>query len=138
METDPLAKINERDKAMRAARDEILNRVAAWLRSKKFDRAGAGHFTRSQGCLLCHIGFQKHSNGQSIRVMCHVTRGTDTSVSGPWSDAYERPTSPNGKKYNFGWSTCGTDIAKCVGEYCRYIDDVVLNWFSDKAAGTEA
>lgn len=140
METDPLTGMKERDKAMRAARDEVLARVGAWLRSKGFDRAGAGHFTRSQDGLRWHIGFQKHTSGRSVRVMCHVTRGTDrnNSASGPWSDAYLRPGSPNGKKYNFGWSTRETDIAGCVDEYCRYIDDVVLAWFRDQAANAKA
>lgn len=140
METDRIAKLKERDKAMRAARDEILTRVGAWLRSKDFDRAGAGHFTRSQNGLLCHIGFQKHTSGRSVRVMCHVTSGTDakTLVSGPWSDAYERPGSPNGKKYNFRWGTRETDIARCVDEYCRYINDVVLAWFHDPADKAKA
>lgn len=92
METDPIAKLKQRDTAMRAARDEILTRVGAWLRSKDFDPASTGHFTRSRNGRVWHIGFQKHTSGRSVRVMCHVTSGTDakTLASGPWSDAYER------------------------------------------------
>jgi hypothetical protein len=140
MANDALAKMNERDKAMRAARDDIVRRVGEWLRSKQFVRTGAGHFTRTHGAIVCHVGFQKHTSGRTVRVMCHVTHGdnTDNSISGPWSDAYERPNSPNGQKYNFGWSTRETDIQKCAEEYCRYIDDVVFAWFDDQVTTTEA
>ena len=140
MENVRLTKMDERDKAMRSARDVILRRVGAWLISRCFDRAGVGHFTRTQGSILCHIGFQKLSSGRGVRVTCNITSGTsaDSSMPGPWSDAYERPGSPNGKKYDFGWSTRETDITKCADEYCRYIEDVVLTWFSDQAAKTKA
>lgn len=133
MEPDPFAKLKERERALRAARDEILARVEAWLGLRNFKRAGAGHFTRPEHGLLCHIGFQKHRNGRAVRVMCYVTRDVDTQPSaiGPTSDAYERPGSPNGKKYNFAWSTRANDIARCVDEYCKYLDDVVLGWFSE-------
>ena len=69
---------------------------------------------------------------------CPNVRAGLGSIPGPWSDAYERPGSPNGKKYDFGWSTRETDITKCADEYCRYIEDVVLTWFSDQAAKTKA
>lgn len=117
MANDAIAKINERDTAMHAARDDILRQVGEWLRSKEFVRASAGHFTRAYGALVCHIGFQKHTSGRAVRVMCHVTHDddTDNSISGPWSDAYECPNSPNGKKYNFGWSTRERDISAEMG-----------------------
>lgn len=62
--------------------------------------------------------------------MCHASDkdGSD-SVRGPWSDPYERPNSPNGKKYVLHWNTGEADIARSVQEYCRYIDEVVMAWF---------
>jgi hypothetical protein len=132
--------MKERDKAMRAARDNILRRVGDWLCTTGFVRAGAGHFTQRSGDLVCHIGFQKLRSGRNVRVMCHITKGEDrtTSMRGPRSDAYERPNSPNNIKYHFGWSTRESDIEQCAGEYCRYINDVVLAWFKEQIAKTEA
>ncbi|MEQ8788611.1 MAG: hypothetical protein RIC55_20035 [Pirellulaceae bacterium] len=125
---------------MRAARDEILRRVGAWLGSKDFVRVGAGHFTRTRGDFVCHVGFQKLTSGRAVRVMCHITRGDDAAnpISGPRSDAYERPNSPNNRKYHFGWSTRETDIARCVEAYCGYLDEVVLAWFNQQTTRTEA
>src|SRR5262245_66182530 len=119
---------------MRMARDEILRRVASWLIEADFTRASAGHFTGAAGDLLCHIGFQKLRSGRNVRVMCHVTDTAGNSTNGPWSDAYERPNSPNGRKYWFAWSTREADIVRCADEYCRYIKKVVLVWFQKQTA----
>jgi hypothetical protein len=129
--------MNERDKAMRAARDKILHRVGDWLRSQGFEPAAAGHFMQQRGETTCHIAFQKHTSGRAVRVLCHVTHGsnTDKPIAGPWSDAYERPHSPNGKKYNFGWSTREPDTQKCIAEYCLFIEEVVFAWFNEQSTG---
>lgn len=126
--------MKERDAAMRAARDDIVRRVGDWLRTKGFKRVAEGHFTQESGDLVQHVGFQKLSSGRGVRVMCHITRGDDreAAISGPWSDPFETPNSPNKKKYNFGWSTQEKDIAKCAAAYCRYIDDVVIAWFREQ------
>ena len=129
MSDDKLAKLKERDHAMRKARDEMLRRVAMWLVKYEFAEAGAGHFIRAAGNLVCHIGFQKLSSGRNVRVMCHVSKEDNNSVAGPWSDPYECPNSPNGRKYHFGWSTREPDVARCAAEYCKYIEDVVFEWF---------
>jgi len=65
--------------------------------------------------------------------MCHINNRDECgdSVIGPWSDPYTCPESPNGKKYSFGWSTREVDIARCAEEYCRYINEVVINWFKE-------
>jgi hypothetical protein len=136
---DRLGKLQDRDRAMRKARDEILRRVGAWLRGHGFVQAGEGHFTRMAGDHICHIGFQKKSSGRSVRVMCHVT-GADASgdsVVGPWSDAFGGRDSPNGRRYQFGWSTREPDMAHSTGEYCRFIEEVVFKWFEGRL-GTSA
>ena len=120
---------------MRMARDEVLRRVASWLIESNFARVGSGDFTRAAGDLLCHIGFQKLRSGRNVRIMCHVTDTSGSAINGPWSDTYERPDSPNGRKYWFAWSTREPDIARCAEEYCRYIKEVVFEWFDEQAAG---
>src|SRR5687767_3058411 len=127
-----LAKLQERNQAMRTARDEMLRRVASWLIESNFTRVSSGHFTRAAGDWLCHVGFQKLRTGRDVRVMCHVTDTAGNSFNGPWSDAYQRPNSPNGQKYWFAWSTREPDIARCAEEYCRYIRDVVFEWFQER------
>ncbi len=136
MSDDRLAKMEERDRSMRLARDEILRRVGTWLSGVGFQRAGAGHYTRMADDLVWHIGFQKLSSCRSVRIMCHISNRdvSSDSVMGPWSDPYACPNSPNGKKYSFGWSTREVDIAKCAEEYCRYINDVVMQWFKQNAS----
>jgi len=131
---DRLAKLQERDRAMREARDEILRRVGVWLRGRGFAQAGVGHFTRPAGVHVCRIGFQKLSSGRSVRVMCYIS-GADTggdSMVGPWSDSYEGRDSPNGRRYQFGWSTLEPDMARSTAEYCKYIEEVVLEWFDGR------
>ena len=132
MTNDRFAKVKERDRAMRMARDEVLNRVGTSLLEMGFRRAAMGHYTRTIDGRIGHIGFQKHSSGRNVRVLCHVddgTAGTDP-VMGPWSDSYEYPDSLNGNRYSFGWSPREEDIARCAREYCRYINDVIIPWFS--------
>ncbi len=134
MSEDRLAKLQERERAMRDARDEILRRVGAWLRNRGFAQAGVGHFTRPAGVHTCHVGFQKLRSGRSVRVMCHIS-GADTggdSIMGPWSDAYGGRDSPNGRRYQFGWSTRESDMARSTAEYCRYIEEVMLEWFDGR------
>lgn len=134
MSEDPLAKLRERDRAMRGARDEILRRVGDWLRFRDFSRAGAGHFTKSVGERVHHIGFQKLTSGRGVRVTCRIT-GAETggdSIVGPRSDPYEGRDSPNGRRYQFAWNTREPDIARSAAEYCRYLDEVVFNWFDEQ------
>jgi hypothetical protein len=112
--------------------------VGVWLNQNGFSRAGAGHFTQQFGKCVGHVGFQKLRSGRNIRVMCHISMdkpGNET-INGPWSDAYERPESPNKKRYQFGWSTREADIAHCASEYCRYINDVVITWLNEQSART--
>jgi hypothetical protein len=132
MGSDRLERMKERDKAMRNARDEILRRVGVWLKEAGFSQAGAGHFKRRDNETVCHIGFQKLSSGRNLRVMCHITSDKDDNVSviGPWNDEYGGKSSPNSRRYHFGWSTHHADIDRCVDEYRRYIDEVVIPWFS--------
>ncbi len=131
--TDRIAKLKARDKAMRQARDKMLRHVAQHLTTIGFAKAGAGHYVRPSQDRTDHIGFQKHSSGRDIRVMAHVTLNdsTETTIAGPWSDAYTRPNSPNGIRYNFGWSTNDEDVSRCAEEFCRFIDDVLIKWFAD-------
>jgi len=138
MNDDRVAKMLERTRAMRSARDEVLRRVGVWLKEMGFQRAGAGHYTKDASNRIWHIGFQKMSSGYNVRVMCHVANedGGD-SVMGPWSDAYECPNSPNGKKYMLCWNTGEADIARCAQEYCRYIDEVVIAWFKQNSPRSE-
>jgi hypothetical protein len=119
---------------MREARDEILRRVEAWLRGCGFGPVGVGHLTRPAGVHVCHVGFQKRSSGRSVRVMCHISAagaGGD-SIAGPRSDSYEGRDSPNGKRYQFGWSTREPDMARSTAEYCDYIEEVVFEWFDGR------
>jgi hypothetical protein len=119
---------------MREARDEILRRVEAWLRGRGFAQAGVGHLTRPAGVHVCHVGFQKRSSGRSVRVMCHISApgaGGD-SIVGPRSDPYKGRDSPNGKRYQFGWSTRESDVAHSAAEYCHYIEEVVLERFDGR------
>ena len=130
---DRQAKMKERDAAMRKARDEILLRVRSWLLEQGFVTAGSGHFTRPFNGWLGHVGFQKHRSGRNVRILCHIdlNDAAGTRMIGPISDLYERPNSPNGKKYHFGWSTRDSDIEGCANEYCRYISDVVVVWLAN-------
>jgi hypothetical protein len=134
MSDDALAKLRERDKSMRKARDEVLRRVGTWLTEREFARAGAGHFTRRSGDFVCHVGFQKLSSGRAVRVMCHLSGLTEgrTLASGPMSDSFAGHDSPNKMRYQFGWSTREADIARCASEYCRYVNDVVFEWFNEQ------
>ncbi|KAJ3053639.1 hypothetical protein HK102_011666, partial [Quaeritorhiza haematococci] len=131
---DRIARLKERDRAMREARDEILRRVEAWLRGRGFDRAGVGHFARPSGSHVCHVGFQKKTSGRSVRIMCHITAADSAgaSIDGPWSDPDEGRDAPNGKRYQFGWSTREPDMARCAAEYCRYLEEVVFEWFDER------
>jgi len=137
MSEDSLAKLRERDRAMREARDAILRRVGDWLRLRGFDQVGAGHFTNSLGERVRHIGFQKLSSGRSVRVTCHIS-GAETggdSIVGPWSDPYERRDSPNGNRYQFAWSTRESDMARSAAEYRRYLEEVVFEWLDERLGG---
>lgn len=122
---------------MREARDEILRRVGAWLRGCGFAQAGIGHFSRLAGIHVCHVGFQKLSSGRSVRVMCHISAAGagGGSIVGPRSDSYEGRDSPNGKRYQFGWSTRESDMARSSAEYCNYIEEVVFEWFKGHLGG---
>jgi len=134
MNEDQFSKLIQRDQAMRKARDQILKRVSTWLTAHGFKRAGQGHFTKALGDRTCHIGFQKLSSGRNVRVMCHISgaESNSESVQGPWSDKFGGPDSPNGRRYNFGWSTREPDMASCTGEYCSFIKDVVFKWFEER------
>jgi hypothetical protein len=132
MVDEPKAKLIARDKAMRHARDQMLRIVSLHLTEIGFNAAEPGNFTRETENHILHIGFQKHTSGRDVRVMAHVTlkESTATSIAGPWNDAYSRPDSPNGIRYNFHWSTRDEDVKRCAAEYCRFIDDVLIDWFS--------
>jgi len=115
---------------MRNARDKVLRRVSAWLIEIGFQSAGTGHFTRTVDDLTWHVGFQKHSSGRDVRVMCHIDNGNGGDpIVGPWNDKYAFPDSPNGVRYLFSWSTLEVDIEKSAEEYCKYINEVVIPWF---------
>lgn len=128
------AKLIERDKAMRIARDQVLRLVSQHLVSIGFKSRGVGHFVRGSETRTDHIGFQKLTSGRAVRVMSHISLNdtTPASITGPWSDKYDTPDSPNRIRYNFAWSTKEEDISQCAAEYCRFIDDVLLPWFSDR------
>ena len=134
MNNDPFAERQERDKAMRKARDEILRRVYKWLKGEGFSRAGAGHYTLSVDDQVCHIGFQKLRTGRSVRIMCHIQSDAEDAdrLYGPWSDNFEGRRAPDGKGYRFRWSTREADIARSADEYCRYINEVVVAWFKEQ------
>lgn len=131
MRENPIVKMEARTKSMLSARDEVLRRVGIWLKEKGFQRAGVGHYTQVSANLVWNIGFQKMGSGYNVRVMCHVHNKDDISqpMMGPWSDLYECPNSPNGKKYVLRWNTGEADIARCAKEYCDYINEVVIEWF---------
>ena len=130
MSNDHLTKLQERDRAIRKARDEMLRRVALWLTERDFQSTGIGHFTRAVGERVCHIGFQKLRSGRHVRVSSYISDAAEASIDGPRSNDYELPNSPNGRKYWFAWSTREPDIARCVAEYCDYLKEVVLEWFT--------
>ena len=137
--TDRIAKLKARDKAMRQSRDKVLRRIAQHLTTIGFAKAGSGHFVRESNDKTDHVGFQKHSSGRDVRVMAHIVLNdsTGTIIGGPWSDAYTRPNSPNGIRYNFGWTTNDEDIARCADEFCRFVDDVLITWFANPIPPSE-
>ncbi|XZE52550.1 hypothetical protein SH139x_004251 [Planctomycetaceae bacterium SH139] len=139
MTARPKDRLKERDAAMRKARNAILKNVGVWLVEQGFAKAASGHFTRRYSDWIGHVGFQKHSSGRNVRVMCHaeMTDAVQSRILGPLSDAYERPNSPNGTRYNFGWSTREQDMARCKDEYCRYLRDVVLEWLGNPTGMAE-
>jgi hypothetical protein len=132
---DP-ADLLARNRAMRKARDEILRRIGIWLTDSGFSRAGAGHFVRVHNQWTFHIGFQKLSSGRSVRVTCHISSPSlAVSINGSWSDKYEGRDSPNGMRYGLSWSTRESDISHCVDEFCRYVREVVFQWFMKQSDG---
>lgn len=133
MTEDRKSKLLARDKAMRQARDKMLRLVFQHLTTIGFTKAGEGHFIANANERVNHIGFQKLTSGRDVRVMAHVTMNdvAGTSISGPWSDVYRCPNSPNGIRYNLNWTTRDEDISRCAEEYCRFIDDVVIKWFAN-------
>ncbi len=132
MVDEPKAKLIARDKAMRHARDQMLRIVSQHLIEIGFTAARSDHFTRETQNQIHHIGFQKHTSGRDVRVMAHITlkEFPGTSITGPWNDLYSRPDSPNGIRYNFHWTTREVDVKHCAAEYCRFIDDVLIEWFT--------
>ena len=133
MTEDRKSKLLARDKAMRQARDKMLRLVFQHLIAIGFTKVGEGHFIAQTSERVNHIGFQKLSSGRNVRVVAHVTLNdaTGTSTSGPSSDAYQFPNSPNGIRYKLHWTTRDEDISHCADEYCRFIDDVVIKWFAN-------
>ncbi|MFN5395745.1 MAG: hypothetical protein ACK5EO_17750 [Planctomycetota bacterium] len=135
MSDEKKSKLIERDKAMRIARDEMLRLVWLHLVNIGFKAKSPGHYVREIGTETERIGFQKHSSGRDVRVMCHVEINdpVQTVISGPWSDSYAGVDSPNGIRYHFGWSTREQDVIRCAGEYSRFINDVILPWFASRS-----
>ncbi|MFN7738604.1 MAG: hypothetical protein ACK5O8_20995 [Pirellula sp.] len=133
MTDDRKSKLLARDKGMRQARDKVLRLVFHRLIASGFTKVSDGHFVSQSEGRANHIGFQKHTSGRDVRVMAHVTiNGTDgISISGPWSDAYTLPDSPNGIRYHLKWTTKDEDIARCADEYLRFINDVLISWFAN-------
>lgn len=116
---------------MRQARDQMLRMVAQHLTKIGFMVVGSDDFKREIDGQVLHVCIQNHTSGRNIRVISHATRkdSPETSIVGPWSDAYTRPDSPNGIRYNFHWTARDEDVARCAGEYCRFIADVLIDWF---------
>ena len=130
------------DKKIEASnRNKVLRRVAKHLRPHCFDRTKTTFFTEPHEHVIQFIHIHKFTFSPSFRVHVGIRVLNDlfpaAALNGPDSDAYTRPNSPNGKKYNLRFHKTDESVESCAENIVEWWVEVGVPWF-EQFSSTDA